>query len=467
MIESNNITIGWIARFPQIEYVTNSSNPTIDGWPANGEKVTWRGYIKNWDNYTKKDIEYSWFVDGELMESGNINLEPQAFTTVDFGWFWTMDRHKITLMVDDEQNRLTVFSDAISLALYVEETFYNYFHENQYRLGVGSNSFEGWAQRQIRFYNEMFRIAKYELTPDGVKDRIRIDQIHIVPDNTLDNTEEYWATNIDKKVDLLWGFESSLLEYSIYSIHTSKDLNNQFYYSGYLQHELGHCRYLVDIMGFNVYHDSLNCSIEIEENNEPIVNTKYLQAKISYTSDLKRYLVHEPKVQGLMDTDWKYLDYYSAVALNLIYHHRAIAGNYNEPENIGSFLYDIPKINQFTLFDMEGNLLANANIKIYQASPGIIRDSNKTQYNRSFDNIPDFNSVTDEFGCVLIGENPFSNENIIYHNVNGLSNTVFIMRVEYENKVGYKVFDIIDFNMAYWKGNEEFANYNINIELQE
>ena len=37
-----DLDIGWIHRTPELEYVTNSPQPDVDGWPAVGEIVTWQ-----------------------------------------------------------------------------------------------------------------------------------------------------------------------------------------------------------------------------------------------------------------------------------------------------------------------------------------------------------------------------------------------------------------------------------------
>lgn len=475
MVEANNITIGWIARYPQLEYVWNSKNPNQEGWPGIGETVTWTAFIKNWENTQKINVNYYWYIDGQLVSNGQIDLEPQVYTTLDLDWTWEFERHEITLKVDTEDNKLTIYSDALSLGLYVEEGFYYYFHEHQHKLNIGSNSFEGWAQRQIKFYNQLFENAVYDITPQGVLDRIRIDQIIIVPDGTLASDETFYVIQDNQTIDLQWGFPTKLVEgeYSPYQDHTSVEFSKQFYYSGFLQHEIGHARYLIDVYALNIYHDGINNIIDIQERGKSIAGTLYLPGtpvNLNGNHIIRVYKTHE---QGLMTSKWEWLDRYSAGALNRIYHHRETLENYNEAETsldnsgIGRYLYDLPKENSFKIMDESGKILMNADVSIFQVSKKELDPTFRSIYNKYFDNIPDINLTTDHIGEVLLGQNPFNIENKLFDSPRGHSNLTFIMRVMFENKVGYKVIDISIFNIEYWKGNTELADYDICIELHD
>ena len=68
---------------------------------------------------------------------------------------------------------------------------YNFFDTNQYsytqRLGIAdeANSWEDWAQRQVDKWNEMLETAIFPSTPQGCFDRVRLDRVVIVNDDTL------------------------------------------------------------------------------------------------------------------------------------------------------------------------------------------------------------------------------------------------------------------------------------------
>ncbi len=473
-IESNDLTIGWITRLPRLEYVWGSSNPERDGWPGVGEDVTWKAHIKNWSDSTKKNIAYQWFLDEVMVDSGRIDVQPGDYSHVEYKWNWTFDRHKLDFYIDTNNantNKLSVYTDAISLGLYVEQRLYDYFHENQYKLGIGSNSFEGWAQRQIRFYNELFKRAVYDETPNGVWDRIRIDDITIVADGALplvpppdtDGFDPRQAKpNLnDRTVDLIWGFPSEFIQRGVYSDHTWIHFDNQFYYSGFLQHELGHARYLLDVYGFNVAHGL--SWIDIKEKGQLIAGTQYLPGNKIITSGTEVLEVHQTIEKGLMNVQWKWMDRYSAIAMNLIKGHRATRGNYNGTENHAIFMGDLPKENRFRIKDRTGRFLKNAEIQIFQSSRN--SQSNGDAYPKYFDDVPDLVLHTDQNAHVLLGQNPFSNDGQVAHSWRDFTNAVFIMRVGFEGRAGFTIIDISQFNLEYWRGNTEVADYDVCVPL--
>lgn len=52
--------------------------------------------------------------------------------------------------------------------------------------------------------------------------------------------------------------------------------------------------------------------------------------------------------------------------MNLIAGHRATVGNFNEPENLGVYLNDLPAKNRLTLQDQSGHPLPGANVTVYR-----------------------------------------------------------------------------------------------------
>jgi hypothetical protein len=471
--EANNLTIGWISRLPNMDYVWNSPNPAVDGWPAEGQQVVWRAYVKNWTSSIKRGVMFQWLLDGSVVASGTIDIQAGKYAFTDFTWTWTFDRHILDFVLEPERegnNHLAIHINAITLGLYVEQSVYDYFHEHQHKLGIGSNSFEGWAQRQMRMWNHILASAVYPETPDGVEDRVRIDNITVVPDGSLPLVD---ATGLsffslpqavpnlnDRTVDMQWGFPVGVLR--SYDNHVSLTLNNQFFYSGFLQHELGHARYLVDVYGFNVYHGTAGGMIEIMENGVLVAGSDFMPGRGVKYNSVHGLIVHETVEKGMMNADWTYMDRYSAICMNLIAGHRATLGNFNAPENIGIFLNDLPAQNRFTVTDEEGYVLKNADIRIYQASaPG----EPDAAYPRIFDITPDLYLTTDDNGQVLLGRCPFSPEGVIRHDEFEFSNTAFIMRVEDGNNVGYKVIDVSLFNLEFWRGNTDLADYTVPVTM--
>jgi len=242
---------------PEIDYVWGSTNPAVEGWPAVGQAVIWQAHIKNWAN-SQREVAYKWYLDGQEVAAGTVDMSASAEDSVDFEWNWTFERHVLTFVIDPDNlieeeeevnNSLSIYTDAITVGFYVEQSVYDYFREHQHKLGVGSNSWEDWAQRQIIRWNEMLANAIYPETPNGVLDRVRLDKITVVADGALplvpiDHIDQQGAgaethPNIsDRTVDMQWGFTKDGYLNGFFSNHTSVSDNNPFYllYAGNQSH---------------------------------------------------------------------------------------------------------------------------------------------------------------------------------------------------------------------------------------
>lgn len=150
----------------------------------------------------------------------------------------------------------------------------------------------------------------------------------------------------------------------------------------------------------------------------------------------------------------------SAVAWNRIAGRRAVCGNYNEPCNIGVFLNDLPAQNRLTVLDKKGEIVADASVNVYQATGN---PESEWFYTKVFDDEPDLVLWTDADGAVLLGRNPFS-EGLVRHTWE-ISNTIAVIRVEDESRIGYGFLEISGFNMAFWRGEIEHAEHEIRINM--
>lgn len=460
LLVDNDLSISYIQRIPEMDYVWDSNNPAVEGWPTVGQQITWRAVVKNWMS-EGHSVQYRWFEDDVELFNSTIFLPGNSTTNIDLPWNWTFDRHRLRLEIDatnvveefeESNNSLEIFTDAISVGFYVEQDLYDFFHENQFKLGVGANTWEDWANRQVNMWNDMFANAIYPETPNGVLDRIRLDKVTIVGNGALPlagglpgNHPNY----NDRSVDLIWGFPSTVN----YSDVTTVSTNNHFFYEGSLIHELGHARYLVDAYGFNTSHNpDAGNNIAIEECGELVAGSSLMPFQVFDITYLTKY-------QGLMASDYTYVDRYSAVAMNLIAGHRATLGNYNAPGNIGEFMNDFPTQNELTVKNMDGDPLPGANIKVYQATNGT------GWYNKHFDNTFDLEFTADANGVVQLGICPFDDDGTIEHTY-GISNAIAIVRVQYGSLVGYGFLESADFNMEYWRGNTGLGTYELQLDMQ-
>lgn len=458
---ADEMTVGFISRLPEIEYTWGSTSPAVEGWPANGSRVTWRANVRAW-LAAPREVAYRWRVDGLEVASGNLTIAPNGTTTADLPWTWTFSRHRITFELDttnavveesEKNNSLTVFSDALSVGLWVEQTIYDHHRENQWKLGVGSTTWEDWAQRTIGYYNDMAAIAVYPETPEGVHDRWRIQKIVVVPDESLPlnglpdeatpgaNGNTHPDKN-DRTVDLQWGFRAATL--GGYGNLTSAKPSNAFYLSTVVLHEIGHARYLADVYAWNVTHNPPNFVIDIRENGTPITGT-YLASQNVFRS---------PE-QGLMNSHGTFLDRYSSIVLNQVAGQRATQGNYNEPRNFASFLNDFPAQNRLTILDGDGVPMANADVWVYQSAANA-----PAWYATHYDDAPDYELQTNASGQVLVGRSPFAPDGQVVHTY-GTTNGVAIIRAAKGGTVAYGFLESRAFNLAYWRGETDFADHTV------
>lgn len=456
-LAASELTVGWIGRTPEIPYVWNSSNPRIEGWPAAGSTVTWRANVRNWFD-APQTVAYAWKIEGREIATGTTTLPANAYATIDLPRPWSFTRERLSFSIDtanavaeesETNNSREVFTDALAVGFWIEQGLYDHFRANQHRLGIGSTSFEDWAQRLVELYNDMSALAVFDLTPNGVLDRWRLHKVVIVPDGALPlvppvdeelgNSPSLDAAQpdvSDRTVDIQWGFPSSKIQ--AYSNYRVTGPNNGFDVAPILLHEMGHARYLADVYAFDV-------------RNGPPWNTIDLEMPKP-----GGYAYSAPE-QGLMNRNFTFIDRYSAVALNLIAGHRAISGHYNDPENIGVFLNDLPLQNRLTIRDPEGNLLRNADVEIHQSSEN---GSNEAWYPTHYGTTADIRLKTDGNGQVLVGRNPFAANGpvVSYWEKN---NTTIIIGVEINGAKKYGFIDSRAFNLAYWSGKTSFADYEV------
>jgi hypothetical protein len=169
-----------------------------------------------------------------------------------------------------------------------------------------------------------------------------------------------------------------------------------------------------------------------------------------------------PSEQGLMASDWTRMDRYSAVMWNRIAGERARFGNYNEPENLGDFLNDLPARNLLTVVDQNGSPLAGAKVSVFQGSP--LDVPNAVPYGRRFDAIPDLQLVANASGEVDLGRNPFTSDGTpVTHATfpSTFSNAVVIVRVEAAGRVGYGFVPASELNIQYNTGHRDVGRYRL------
>ena len=454
---TTDLDVLFIERLPRYDYDAAKNNPVP------GDVVTFRAHVKNWGPAALSP-DYRWDIDGVPTASGtaaNIGSNEDRVLTLD--WVWQAGDHTVRLAVDvanaipevsEANNAVEDRINGIIVGFWVEQSVYDYFHSYQKNLpGVGSNSWEDWAQRQMRYWNQFSASAIYTTTPQGVLDRVRIDKIVVVPDGALP-LHGGLPTNHpdlqDRTVDMMWGFPATLLSGGMYSNTTSTSMSNPFFYEGSLLHELGHARYLIDAYGFDVHNTAAHHSVQIYEGSTYVAGSAYMP--FLAFGEVLYYNKYGKMMSGGYDQGWSE---YDAGALNRIAGCRARCGNYNAPCNIGEFLQDLPENNHVQILDQYGRPRPGAYVRLYRA----VGDY-QSWYGKTFDNIPDAEYTADRNGYIHLPRNPFTDGGPIRHWW-GEANGVLILRIAHSGQIWYRFQEVTDFNIQYWRGNTQDAYYAV------
>lgn len=165
-------------------------------WPNPGEMVTYTGHVKN-IGVISGVCGYKWFFDGVEVASGvTTTLAPGEEFTATYARPWDSEQrtHLIRFTADpandvsegrEDNNSLEDATNAMSFGLHVWRSLYDWFAANA-RSYSDVVSFDQWAQRNFARMNAMFSEAVFPGTPQGVPERVRIDEIVIEPDAAPD-----------------------------------------------------------------------------------------------------------------------------------------------------------------------------------------------------------------------------------------------------------------------------------------
>lgn len=459
-----DLDVGWIARRPRMPYVWGSDAADREGWPTPGDTVAWQASVRNWSPRQIDDVAYSWILDGDTVATGTVGFRADSVATVEYRWPWTFDRHTLTFVIDPQRtlveeternNRLTVFTDALSIGFWVERSAYRHFHDIRADLksgfGLESSSYEDWAQRQVAMLNQMFAQAIYPETPDGVRDRIRVDQVTIVGDGTIQGY--LCPAPDDRTVDLQWGQATRPLAYALSA--QSPPTDRAFYWSYVMMHETMHARYLVDIYAYSVSHGDSTHWVGITQNDTLVAGTKYMPFEVG---GLLPY-VYVERLSGLMNTGEFHLSEHSAWALNRLAGRRATQGNCNPPGNLGAYLRLLPAETSVRILDSASRPLASARVSVFT-------DNGIDSYSDVFDDLPDLETSTDDSGYALLGPNPFGPRLDPVAPDEEPKTETAIVRVVLDGKVGYAFLPSYFYNLEYARGHA-VGSHDLRVTLHD
>jgi hypothetical protein len=421
----------------QVEYDPGGLNPRLSQesaahdkrWPDAGEEMTLTAHITNQGGAGSGSFEVQWVLDGEpygqpLSVGG---LPPGGEITLETTWPWEDAQHEMGLTVDtgeaideiaEHNNTHTIHTHALNLIMVCDPATYQGFAEVPNLLGT--YSWEDWANAHIDYMNQMFENAIYPVTPNGCRERVRVDRIVIA-------TQEEWEQEInpaDNRIQFqghdggwfyvmpgAYGERASVIDWG-------------------LIHELGHQLGLIDEYQFDVAWENNRAP---DPAGDPVL--------IGYYGSTVDSMMHGHGPVPFSD--------FAAIHLESQLHRRR--GFY------GDVQFNVPLRNEVRVLDREGRPVAGAVLSFHQKADG---------YRVPAD--PVFTLTTDERGMAElpnrdIGVEPYSpvGTNYLYRDnpfgpigiVGG--NNVFFIRIEARGHTEYQWMDIMEFVRAFFTGNQD------------
>jgi hypothetical protein len=420
-----DLDVTYISREPRYSWESTKK------WPDPGEQVTFTAHIINKGTVGAGAFSFQWKIDNQIVSTGSANpIPPQGETTQTLKREWQLGRRYISFEVDPQNhisetaetnNKIEDATDALTIGFWVEESAYTEI--NSHQNGVGTYSFEDWAQSSIQKMNWMFENSVYPHAPNGILTRVRLDNITFVPDGTLFGLGGNHAP-YDPVYDGRWGF--SIEEYGVCQ-------NECMGIPWWIIHELSHYLFgRVDVYGLDVQGGDVNV---LDEKGKLIAGTPFLP-----------YIA------------WDVVYYASRIYDVMHYHFNSIFSDYHayslnldwpqgQRTHIGwDYIYQIPSETRIQVIDNNEQPMPNVEVSVYQALPG---DGSSGPYSQNFDNIPDIVGITDSQGIISIGSRPFGN-------IESFSITAGIALVKLKNLMTgtyrYTWVEVTDLNLAYWRG---------------
>jgi hypothetical protein len=448
-----DVDVLYVERTPRIPFDPNDFQYT-SGLPAAGDAVVFQGHVKNWGTRALT-VAYRWRFDNQDAGGGQVRIRGGAEVTVPFRWSWAPADHTVELIVDPDNriaelselnNAVAVRTNAMLLGLWIEQSMYDWFHRRQLDLHDGANGFEDYLQRMARRWNELFGRARFPATPDGVLDRVAVDEVVVVPDGALPLHGGAVAGNnpdpLDLTVDMQWGIPWSPEAIAEPEGEYRFGWRLPFFLSPPLIHEMNHARFLPDLYPFDRAEPDPAQPQRIlltDDQGQLVVGTS-LMPFIAFTG------VYYNKWRDIMGAGSFMYDAHAARVWNWKAHKRGV-GNENAPADFWVYFNDLPERNHIRFVDQAGRPIAGAQVELYQG-PGQV-----------YDNEPDLTATTDADGYLHLPRDPFGAAIPDFGTV--------ILKLRYRNELYFLFQELTDFNLAFWRGQQQDAYYVREIDLRD
>lgn len=404
-------------------------------WPRQGETVTFTAAIKNAGDSPTGEFAYKWLFDGQEVASGTLpSVEPGGRTSATYQWTWDSEWNDHTIkFVADPDNLVAEIREnnnsredrvnALSFRIHVWQSVYDWFKTEAPEMNPQIAGFEDWIQNQIGSINRMFQEAVYPSSPNGILERVRLDEVVVEPNDAEDPDPNACHAPANEQWDCRWGFGPK--EYPRIFVEERPDFISQPY--TWVMHEFGHQMGLIDI--YQLFLD--------KERNHVQPSMGHMVSRVGDLMSSTAQL--------------QYSDF-TAVAMNANLHKRR--------GYFGEYLYDVPRTCKVRLLDAYGNPLPNATINFYQ------------DHGHEVNAPHDFSGVTDAEGLFALPNRSVSGEittgtgHILHDNPWGVIyvvgfNSLFFCEILAEGQKDYQFIEIIPFNLAYNRGHKDEWTYDL------
>ena len=417
-------------------------------WPASGEVVTFTAHIVNKGTTDSDDFAFKWFVDGAEVAAGtHSSLSPTEEATESYEWAWAhtsdgeklLGEHSIRFEVDPEgaisetyetNNYIEDRTDALSLALALTPELYAALETP-----INSDwpfSAEDWLQKQIAAMNAAFARSMSPSIPNGIAERVRLDQILIAdsqPPADLSRDGLFFMAADDRQGNPYYDAANDV--------------------SGGLIHELMHQLGVIDLYNLDVV---LEIPQVMDQRGQPV--------QMEYSPGaLLPGLMSNPGIQPPT------LDEHTALALNANKGYRR--GYY------GEYLFDVSDQVYLQVLDNEGQPAPDVTVKLYQRSSDFGSYGGQSG---TIDNTPEITGVTDQDGILLLPNRSMGSPtgtagstntgHVLHDNPFGLINIIgnnneFMLELTRGDHQEFGWLDITAFNLAMWRGDRIVSTLEI------
>ena len=433
----------------------------IKRWPDPGEEVTFQAMVCNHGPKPTGKFGYRWYIDENVVADGQhdsldgpslmtdeyeevvlggekfklAQRVPGTYCTLEYKWKWQPGRHYVRLDVDGDDkideicevnNSVIDATDACAFVIMVDTYTYN-------ELAKGENHWKSYNFEDILKYHReqmhrKFKASIHPLTPNGVLEEIRYDAILVQPTGEA-------RDRIGGMCKLAAGWDSHW-DFTGYVPREGTPEQKTSYLKSQdwgLPHELGHQLGLIDLYCLDTEGGDGGNYVK-DENGDPLL--------------LSHFTGEQCMMRGHGDRNF---GEHSALALNL---QRGRRRGY-----FGDYLWSIPEQNTVRILDVAGQAVPDAKLTFYQHEGRFLPD--KVRFEGTANAQGEFvlpNRACLEFSTdkgFSLKPNPFGQLNVVG------TNGVFFVVVKAKDYTDYIWMQIIDFNLAYWRGDTKVATYDL------